>query len=294
MRAFFALFLLSALAEASPREDATLHLEAASSVSSPVRRLEFLSARFLGLPYGKNGPLGEGEDSRYDADPLYRFDTFDCTTYVETMVSLALSRSTEEFELTMNKIRYSHGVVGFLTRNHFTSLQWVPANIENGIFEEINHKVLPAQKQEIAQASVHLGGWLLKLTPSAIQGRDLDATEREIRLQELRAEAPAHPPVLATLPYLPIATLLKNPKLLNKIPHGALVNFVRPNWDLTQAAGTHLNVSHQGLLFRKNGVLFLRHASTSGSVRHENFHEYLKKFKDHATLKGIHLLRLRN
>lgn len=293
MRLIFLLFFLPALAISSPREEASLHLESLQKVESQIKRLELASQSFVGLPYGKNGPLGEGETARYDADPLYRFDTFDCTTFVETIVGLALSSNVDEFEFNMNKIRYAHGEVGFLTRNHYTSLHWVPNNIQNGVFEEINDMVLPASEQKLARASIDVGGWLLKLSTAAIQGRELNQDEKEIRLQELRDLAPSYPPVEATLNYLPISTLLKNPKLLNRIPHGSIVNFVRPNWDLTETAGTHLNVSHQGFLFRMGKTLYLRHASTTGLVRNDVFLEYLKKFQNHATMKGIHLLRLK-
>src|SRR5690606_32543867 len=52
-------------------------------------RVDKLSSIFLGSDY-VGDPLGEGESGVYDRDPLYRFDAFDCTTYVETV--LALSR----------------------------------------------------------------------------------------------------------------------------------------------------------------------------------------------------------
>lgn len=293
MRLFLILLLLPALSYASPRDEAITHLDSLRKTDSPLNRLDLFSQKFLGLPYGKNGPLGEGETARYDADPLYRFDTFDCTTFVETIIALALSGNVDEFEMNINKIRYANSEVGYLTRNHFTSLQWVPNNIENGLFDEINEKVLPLKRQELAKATINMGGWLSKLTSSAIQGRGLSEEEKGIRLQELQDIAPFYPPTEATMNYLAIDVLVQNPKLLHKIPHGAIVNFVRPNWDLTQNAGTHLNVSHQGFLFRKGKTLYLRHASTTGLVKEDVFLDYLKKFVNHSTLKGIHLLKLR-
>jgi hypothetical protein len=293
MRYLFILLLLPVLAVASPREEASRHLNSLKKVDSPIKRLELFSQKFLGLPYGKNGPLGEGESARYDADPLYRFDTFDCTTFVETMVSLALSKDIESFEENMNRIRYANAEVGYLTRNHFPSLQWIPNNIQNGYFVELNERVLPLRSQKIAQATIDLPGWLLKLGPNTIQGRELSDEEKEIRVQELRDLAPSFTANQATLDYLAIDDLVKSPKLLDKIPNGAIVNFVRPNWDLTQAAGTHMNVSHQGFLFRKGKTLYLRHASTTGLVKEEVFSIYLKKFVGHKTLKGIHLLGLK-
>lgn len=294
MRFLFVFLLLApCLSWASSRDEAVLHLESLRKISSPLKRLDLFSQKFLGLPYGKSGPLGEGEGARYDADPLYRFDTFDCTTYVETMVSLALSEDVDRFEMNMNRIRYAQGEISYLTRNHFPSLQWIPNNLENGIFEELNGLVLPLRIQRTATAEINLPGWLSKLSVNTIQVPELSDEEKEARVQELRDLAPSYSSVEASLSYLAIDDLVKSPKLLSKIPHGTIVNFVRPNWDLTQAAGTHMNVSHQGFLFRKGRTLYLRHASTTGVVKEEIFLDYLKKFVDHATLKGIHLLGLR-
>ena len=88
--------------------------------------------------------------------------------------------------------------------------------------------------------------------------------------------------------------MLKNPNLLRNIPSGTIVNFVRPNWDLTTVAGTHQNISHQAILVRVGKTLYQRHASPSGtkSVEEIPFIEYLKKFENHATLKGVHFMKV--
>ena len=44
----------------------------------------FTGQSFLGAPY-MNSPLGE--DVAPDSDPLIRFDAFDCTTFVETVLA---------------------------------------------------------------------------------------------------------------------------------------------------------------------------------------------------------------
>ena len=121
-------------AGAEPRVEAMELLSKHQDSESAVARMKAFSAEFLGLPYGTSGPLGEGVSGRYDQDPLYRFDTFDCTTFVETVVSLSLSKDVDAFENAMNRIRYEGGEVEFLKRNHFPSLQWIPNNLSNGIF----------------------------------------------------------------------------------------------------------------------------------------------------------------
>lgn len=291
MNLFFAL-LLSVSAFATSREEAVLHLAKLQNIESTQIRMDAASKVFLGLPYGHGGPLGEGETGRYDQDPLYRFDTFDCTTFVETIVSLALTRDVETFEAHMDKIRYENSQVDYLTRNHDPSLNWVPNNLKNGIFTEINHLILPASQRKMAEAVLDLPNWLRKIQLSEIRVPQASDTERMNLLEELRAMSSQYQPVVSKLEYLPINTLVAKPSVLKLIPNGSVVSFVRPNWDLTDTLGMHINVSHQGLIFQRKEGPILRHASTTGLVTEILLLDYLKKYVDHATMKGIHLLKV--
>ncbi len=94
-------------------------------------RIRAISSMFLGAPY-KLGPLGEGEGGRFDRDPLFRLDRFDCVTYVETVLALARSKNLKEAVSLMQKIRYLNGKISYFTRNHFTAGQWIPNNIRAG------------------------------------------------------------------------------------------------------------------------------------------------------------------
>lgn len=289
---FFTLFYGIAFANSS--EEATQFLNKFSSETDIKNRLDLFSKSFLGLPYGTFGPLGEGEKGRYDQDPLYRFDTFDCTTYVETIISLTLSKDVVEFEEKMNLIRYENGEIDFLKRNHFPSLQWIPFNEDNGLLTEINDLVLPKSEQKVAEAVINIPGWLTHIKIEEIRVPAASLDERKLLLEELHQLANSYSPVVAKLNYIPISTLIKNPTLLSKIPEGSIVNIVRPNWDLTSTAGTHMNVSHQGFIFKKGKELILRHASSSAEkqVMESNLFEYLRKFENHPTLKGIHLMQV--
>lgn len=284
------LFFVSSFAFAGPREEAARILERHRSENSTISKLEAFSRMFVGLPYGKNGPLGEGPLGKYDQDPLYRFDTFDCTTYVETIMALAQAKDVDEFEYLLNNIRYEGGIIDYLKRNHFTDLQWIPNNIHTGQLVEKTAETFGEENIQLAQADINFPGWLKSHKVEQIILINGSMNERKERLSELHGEAVNYVIQKATVPYVSIKTLLARPELLNKVPQASLVNFVRPNWDLTEAAGTHQNISHQGLLFWKNKKLYLRHASTSGKVEDILFLDYLKKFQNHATLKGIHLM----
>lgn len=286
-------FILISTAFAGAREDAQDILDRGAQVTGVANRLDAFSKMFIGRPYGFGGPLGEGPDGRYDQDPLYRFDTFDCTTYVETMTSLALSRSVDEFEKTINDIRYDNGEVDYLKRNHFTDLWWIPRNIANGMLTDIT-KALGGSRVLIASAEINLPGWLTKIHPEEIVVPNASPEERNSLLEELRGMSRNYSPETATVPYVEINWILKNPSWVNNIPHGTIVNYVRPNWDLSQEYGTHQNISHQAFLFWKGKVLYQRHASTANpkEVFELPFLDYIRKFENHPTLKGIHLMKV--
>lgn len=291
---FTLLIILQVSAFASSREKAQKILDQFSGLNEISERMEKLSQVFLGLPYGDGGPLGEGPDGRYDQDPLYRFDTFDCTTYVETIVSLSLANTVDDFETLMDKIRYENSEVDYLKRNHFPGLQWIPFNIENGLLSEINHLIAPEPEIKLASAIINLPGWLRAIKIEEIKVPMSTTEEKQRLLQELHALSVEFAPVRANLEYVPISWMLAHPESLQNIPHGSIANFVRPNWDLTSTAGTHMNVSHQGLLFKKNGIVYLRHASTAApkQVAELPFLDYLKKWENHPTMKGVHFMKV--
>lgn len=265
------------------------------TVTTKAERLEKFGQLFMGLPYGVTGPLGEGADAPYDQDPLYRFDTFDCTTFVETMIALALSANESDFSYHMNHIRYEGGVVDYTLRNHFPSLDWVPNNVANGYLEEINEEIVSASEIKIASTIIDKPAYynFMKVTDLRLYDNTTES-EKKARVEQWHREGDKFSPQEARISYIPINTLVNRPALLNKIAHGTIVNFVRPNWDTRDLQGTRMNVSHQGFLFIKNKKLILRHASSGDKfVVEVPFLDYLKKFYNHATLKGIHLMRVR-
>src|SRR5690606_12335016 len=193
MRILILSFFISSFAFAnSYREDAKLLLTLNHHVEGTIQRLDTFSGKFVGFPYGKNGPLGEGPDALYDQDPLYRFDTFDCTTYVETIMALAFTRDVDDFEKTMDHIRYKDGVIGYLTRNHFTNLQWIHFNIQNGMMEDITEEIYPRTK--IAEALINFPGWIKSITLNQLVLPGFSTEEKQQRLNTLHREAELYSP----------------------------------------------------------------------------------------------------
>ena len=131
------------------------------------KRIDAISQNFLGRRY-ESPALGEGEGS-YQNLPMHRFDKFDCTTYVETVIALSNSSNIEDFERHMRQIRYRDGLVGFVTRNHFPSLDWIPNNIRAGYLKDVTSKVAKAPHNvQIASSSINKKDWYKKVHNSQL------------------------------------------------------------------------------------------------------------------------------
>lgn len=238
------------------------------STSSSSSRVEYFSKLFLQRksPYLVD-PLGEGETGELSRKPLYRFDGFDCTTFVETVLALSLSQSPEEFRRTIDQIRYKDGRVSYETRNHFSSIDWIPNNTHAGFVKDITGSIAGAQTKW-SQTWIEKDQWF------RFKGEAYEHLGRQFGK------------VLAEIPYVAKEDLLANPDLVKRIPSGTIFHVVRPNWDLRKAIGTKLDVSHQGFLIREKGVLYMIHASNGASrdgsdnekrVKKEPLTEYVQR-----------------
>ncbi len=260
--------------------------------------IEASSARFLGLPYLAGGPLGEGPSGVYDQDPLFRFDGFDCTTFVETVMALSLSKDQAGFEETLRRIRYDGGVVSYQTRNHFTDADWIPNNVRAGYVRDITAEVAGKEGALTASAVIDKAAWYRKMGLSTLSVPGASKDELAALLARLNAEGQNIRPETVTLPYVALDSIFTagggvNQDLLDRIPSGAIGNVVRPNWDLTASIGTHMNVSHQFLVIRKDGRLLIRQASsTAKKVVDMELVDYLRPYLESSTIKGVNFLEI--
>ncbi|MBI3544255.1 MAG: DUF1460 domain-containing protein [Deltaproteobacteria bacterium] len=275
-------------------------LSPASAQASVAERIQQISAKYLGTPYVLD-PFGEGENGKFDRDPLYRFDAFDCTTYVETMMALALSHDGDfnEFFNTLQRIRYRDGTIGYVTRNHFPEVDWIPNNTRAGFISDVTEAVAGPFGVQQARAVIDKRSWYEHKQLDQLNVPGASREQKELLLSELRAEGVKYQPELSVMPYIGIDQLFPsgepNAELFARIPPGSVLNVVRPDWDLSGTEGTHLNVSHQALVVKKDGVLTVRHATTGSFQRvvDQPLAEWLHGFIGHPTIKGINLLRIR-
>lgn len=274
-----------ALAEGAGAEQRLQSLYTSSAQLQGKDRVSMYALQFLSekSPYIVD-PLGEGRDGDVSQGPLYRFDGFDCTTFVETVLALALSSTPEQFRVRMNQIRYEKAVVSYETRNHFPSVDWIPNNIENGFVKDITGSIA-GSKTKWSQTWIEKDLWFAK------KGESFVGMSRHFK------------PELGQLPYIAKEDLLKNPELMDKIPSGTIFHVVRPNWDLRKAIGTKLDVSHMGFLIREKGVLYMVHASNGASrdgsdddkrVKKESLYGYVERvMMASPTTAGINVLAVR-
>lgn len=262
-----------------------------------AERLETISDRFMNHPY-RLGALGEGEDAPYDQSPLYRTDSFDCETFVDTVLAIALSNNVDEFKQCIRKVRYWQGQAKFTTRNHFTDLDWNKNNQQQRYLNDITLDLKDAHNQPvalIATAIIDKPSWYRHLTTANIKLHHPNPGEQKQRLLELQQQGSQLPVTESTIPYIPLTTLFfqdgrPNKALFAQIPNAAIIEIIRPNWDLRSQIGTCLNVSHLGFVFWKNGELLFRQASTVyNKVVDVSFVDYLRKAQSSPTIKGINI-----
>lgn len=257
------------------------YIQQAGSASKADRLAYFANVFFNQKSPYLVDPLGEGDEGEISQAPLYRFDAFDCTTFVETVLALTLSNSPEEFRARINQIRYKDGVISYQTRNHFPTLDWIPNNTKKGFIKDITAAVA-GQELKWSQTWIDKGEWFRRRGSQYVSmSSDFQQT-------------------LAQLPYISKEDLLSSSELVDRIPSGSIFHVVRPNWDLRSAIGTQLDVSHLGFLVREQGVLYMIHASNGASrdgsddtkrVKKEPFVDYVQRvMMASPTTAGVNII----
>lgn len=300
---FISSFLCLSYANNNPQQEADIALKALYHSMNNMpnfdmpARLDKISSLFLNRPYIL-GALGEGANARYDQSPLYRTDGFDCETLVTTVLAIALADNQDTFKQCINKLRYADGNPGFTRRHHFTSLDWNLNNQRLGFVKDITESITDAQHKPVAEMAIALidkPSWYQHFTPGNIKLQNATAKETEQRLRELKTRGSQLPRSLSKLAYLPFSVLFDangkaNDYLFAQIPDAAIIEIVRPNWDLRQQIGSCLNVSHLGFAFWKKDKLIFRQASSIyNKVVDVSLIDYLRDARNSPTIKGINV-----
>jgi hypothetical protein len=100
-------------------------------------RMEAASRPLLGKRYVNEA---NGEGAGIDPDPPARYDAFDCLTFVEEVLALALAGDPLHAPALRNALRWD-GAPQYENRRHFMEASWVPASVAGGLLEDITGRV---------------------------------------------------------------------------------------------------------------------------------------------------------
>jgi len=274
------------LAQSQPPSNAHIQeeLRRIHQEAAPLpQRMEAVSALFLGVPY-KLGPLGEGPGGEFDRDPLIRFDAFDCTTFVETVMALALNSDLEAATRTLQKIRYKDGQIGYATRNHFIELDWVPNNVRAGYLRDITSEVAGKSAVKVHK-TISKRRWYSRKSLASLEGA-FTQDEKKKQVLKLRRLGKGLPDQRSTLTVLPLKAL---PQALAHIPSGTIASLVHADRRYKDTV-----VSHQVLLIKKSDGWYVRHAASDKAVEDDPI-GILASYKDLSwPLVGLNLVVLQD
>jgi hypothetical protein len=277
-----------------------------------MSRFHSILPLFLNKPYYWEA-LGEGSNGVYSQEPLYRFDAFDCVTFVNTVLAVIFADGITAFKKNMCDIRYAQGKIDYLQRTDwFIDLDWNPRAQALGWIEDVTTMFKDKKQQSLAvlaKTTIDKPGWYaaraledLHLYPP------LGLAEKKARLAALQAEGKAFDSQNSQLTYVPLNRCFDERQqpissFWNQMPAVSLIEIVRPNWPIketwidpqgrTRGYGTNLNVSHVGFALKnpKTSTFGFYHASSLGNkkVVSLDLFDYLRPYYDHNTIKGIHV-----
>jgi len=114
-------------------------LSKTSGDRSAASRIEFLSRQFLERSYEPNPLIGSADTAEVFSAS---FEGFDCVTYIETVLALALASNVDDFTERLRKIRYEGARVEWERRNHYMT-RWIRNNVREGIIRPVSMPAVP-------------------------------------------------------------------------------------------------------------------------------------------------------
>lgn len=213
-----------------------------------AERIDAISAIWLGQPY-QLGPLGEGLGAEIDSDPITRYDVFDCLTYVEEVMALAMSPDPKRAHELRMGMRYSQTPATYENRRHFMLAEWVPGTQQDGWMRDITSEFPDAEPRSKTVTLQTWAGW---------------KTRKAFPLSDTRLP-------VGTMDFH-ILPLSVSSETLQAIPDGAVIFTVRALWDHLPIAISHVGIKVPG------DRPTMRHASRMGQrvVRDDDLNWYLR------------------
>lgn len=245
--------------------------EARTLPMDSCRTLHF-AKKMLGVPYVAGTLDGNDEELL-----VVHLDKLDCTTFVETVLALAITEKQckgngfTNFKNALMFVRYRDGKLdGYASRLHYFS-DWIKDNERKGILREVTSKSSYAQTKEL---------WLDFM--STHSSSYLPMTKDTSLVQQIATQEKAWQGVEVS--YLPKDKLnLSSAEL--KIKNGDILAIT------TNIKG--LDVVHVGFAFWKGEELHMLHASSVANKVIEDplsLYEYSKNKKAHTGVRAIRFI----
>ena len=171
---------------------------------------------------------------------VINLEGMDCFTFIDYVEAMRLSISFNEFIKNLKRIRYCNGIVSFENRNHFFT-DWVVNN--SGFMEDVTEQL---GKQKIGSIT-------------KILNKKKDDTCFLAGVQ----------PGVRTIKYIPAEAV--DELIISKLMTGDYAGIYSKE--------DGLDVSHVGIIIKKNDGIYLRHASSGNThrkVTDEEFISYIK------------------
>jgi hypothetical protein len=224
-------------------------------------RIKAHSEDWMGRPY-TDGPLGEA--GGHDEDPMLRFDTFDCLTFVEEVLALSLAPDPISTQSVRLALRYSDpDNPNYENRRHFMLAEWIPELIEKGWVQDITPRFAGAIKIQREVWSSTWAAW------SKRDQFDLEDDRLPVGVQQFW--------------YLPIDAALE---AADQIPDGTILFTLRQPLPHIPIAITHVGIKIPG-----EGPT-MRHATKmgTGGVKDDSILWYLEHLKSYENWPAVGLI----
>jgi hypothetical protein len=227
-------------------------------VARPVgERMEAASPPLLGKRYVNEA---NGEGAGIDADPPARYDAFDCLTFVEEVIALALAGDPLHAPAVRNALRWD-GAPHYENRRHFMEASWVPASVAGGLLEDITGHV---GRPRTLRKDVSQDTWRR-------WGRRALFQLPDVRL----------PVGTYTLRYLDLQEAVAS---ASRIPSGSVVITLRQPRDWVPIVTTHIS-----LVVSDGTRTVMRHATRMGAqeVRDDSVEWYLRHLSTYVNWRVL-------
>lgn len=280
---FFGLFLFSfnifaqqVVSKESDKKQIVALLSDARKMPENTNWVMHFARKFFDVPY-VGGTLDKDTEERL----VVNLRELDCTTYVETVLSLAICAKNRETTFDdycrhLRDVRYIDGKVAYVNRQHYFTI-WIDDNVKQGLVYEIsNDKTLFTGKQKL-----HID-WMTKHVSSYKMLSVHSEWLPGISKMENSMNGKVYP-------YIPKALLKptksNNEKLQKCIKDGDIIAI------LTNKKG--LDTTHIGIAsWHKDGLHLINASSIHKKVVDEpmTFYDYMQQ---HPSQIGIRVVRIK-